>query len=103
MTKHKFVPRDAGHRAVPRVPAHRAPGPSSLVAESKAATGRTEFWLSEPEPMAANGTWGFSVYADKDVFLATFNYSTQADAIHGRTDMVGVLKGAILIATAESR
>ena len=101
MTKKKLLPRETYDYAVPGVPARRAPGPLSLVTRPNVATGGTEFWLSEPEPMGA-GDWGFSVYANKDVFLATFTYPTQAASIHARIAMVDVLAGAIFIAMGKS-
>jgi hypothetical protein len=40
---------------------------------------------------------GFAIYAPKDVWIATFTYSSEADAVQGRISMAETLKGAILL------
>lgn len=63
----------------------------------------TKLTLIEPDQVDdGNGDWGFTILADKDVFLASVSYVSQADAIRGRTAMVQALKDAIFIATSES-
>jgi hypothetical protein len=49
-----------------------------------------------------DGDWGFTIFADKDVFIAQVSYVTQADAIRGRTAMAEALKEAIFMKTSES-
>ncbi len=62
-----------------------------------------KFTLSEPDQIDdGNGDWGFTIFADKDVFLATISYVSHADAIRGRTAMAEALKDAIFMATSES-
>ncbi len=66
-------------------------------------SGHVAFWLSEPEAIdTGEGAWGFAVYADQDVFLATFTYPSQHAASRAREAMIPVLREATAIATAES-
>lgn len=59
--------------------------------------------LSKPDQMDdGEGDWGFTIFADKEVFLATVSYPSQAEAIRGRFAMVQALKEVIFIATSES-
>jgi hypothetical protein len=62
-----------------------------------------KFSFSEPDRVDdGNGDWGFTIFADKDIFLASVTYVTPADAIRGRTAMAEALKDAIFMATSES-
>jgi len=62
-----------------------------------------KFTLTEADQIdGENGDWGFSILADKDVFIATISYASQADAIRGRVAMGQALKEAIFIATSET-
>jgi hypothetical protein len=62
-----------------------------------------KFWLSEPDKIEdGDGDWEFSIFADKDVFLATISYVTQAGAMRGRIAMAEALKEAIVMATSQS-
>jgi hypothetical protein len=62
-----------------------------------------KFTITEPDRIEdGNGDWGFTIFADTDVFLATVSYVTEADAIRGRVAMAEALKDAIFIATSES-
>jgi hypothetical protein len=75
----------------------------SLVTAPKSLTGKTEFWLSEPEStVEGDGDWCFAIYADKDVFLATFTYPSQAAALRASIAMVEILKETISVVTAET-
>lgn len=82
------------------------PAPKSnltLVTRPTAETGESEFWLSDPEKMEdGDGDWGFAVYAQEDVWLATFTYATEDRAWKAREQLILVLQGAIFIATADS-
>ena len=62
-----------------------------------------KFTLTEPDRIDdGNGDWGFTIFVDKDVFLASVSYVSQADAIRGRVAMAEALKDAIFMATSES-
>lgn len=64
---------------------------------------KPKFSFSEPDQMDdGDGDWGFSIFADKDVFLASVRYCTQADAIRGRVAMAQALKDAMSVSTSES-
>lgn len=82
------------------------PAPKSnltCVTADSAETGEAAFWVSDPEPMdEGDGDWGFAVYADKDVFLATFTYPSESTARRARDAICPVLRDAIFIATSES-
>jgi hypothetical protein len=60
-----------------------------------------EFWLSNPEPMG-EGKWGFSVFVDKDVRLATFTYQSRRAAERGRLAIPPVICEALYISTGEN-
>ena len=61
-----------------------------------------KFWLSEPDKINGDADWGFTIFADKDVFLASVSYVSQADAMRGRIAMAEALKDAMFMATSES-
>jgi len=62
-----------------------------------------KFWLTEPDKIDdGDGDWGFAIYADKDVFLASVSYVSQVDAMRGRIAMAEALKDAIVFATSDS-
>ena len=62
----------------------------------------SKFWLSEPDKIDdGDGDWGFTIFADKDVFIASVSYVSQADAMRGRIAMAEALKDAIFVATSE--
>lgn len=85
----KTEERPTGNGTVQKVPVSEAVSP--------------KFWLSDPDKIDdGDGDWGFSIFADKDVFLASVSYISQADAIRGRIAMAEALKDAILIATRVS-
>ena len=66
-------------------------------------SGECEFWLSDPEPMEdGDGDWGFALYAQKDVWIATFTYCNEQTARDGRAALPAALKHAVFVATAES-
>ena len=66
-------------------------------------TGESEFWLSEPEKMEdGEGDWGFAIYAQKDVWIATLTYCDQEAARAGHEAIIPPLRGVVFIATAES-
>jgi len=61
------------------------------------------FSLSECDQIDdGGGDRGFTVFADKDVFIATVSYPCQTDAIRGRVAMARALENAVLIATSKS-
>jgi hypothetical protein len=63
---------------------------------------KLKFTLSEPDQIDGEyGDWGFSIFADKDVFIASVSYLSQADALRGCTAMTEALKNAVF-ATSES-
>lgn len=75
----------------------------TCVTAASEETGEAAFWVTDPEPMdEGDGDWGFAVYADKDVFLATFTYPSQAAAVRAREAICPVLREATFIATSES-
>jgi hypothetical protein len=75
----------------------------TCVTPSSPGSGQVAFWLSEPEAIdTAEGTWGFAIYADQEVFLVTFTYPSQHAASRAREAMIPVLREATAIATAES-
>ena len=83
----KFETRETGNGTVQKVPLQED---------------ELKFTLSEADQINdGNGDWGFSILADKDVFIATISYASQADAIRGRVAMGQALKEAIFIATSE--
>lgn len=66
-------------------------------------SGGQKFWLSEPDKIEdGEGDWGFAIFADQNVFLASVNYVNQADAMRGRIAMEEALKDAVFIAISES-
>ena len=75
----------------------------TLVTPPTSETGGSEFWLSDPEQMEdGGGDWGFAIFVQKDIWLATFSYCSEAAAKAARQAMVPALGGATFIATAES-
>ena len=53
----------------------------TLVTEPTHHSGESEFRLSDPEPIEdGDGDWGFALYAQKDVWIATFSYCSDAAA-----------------------
>ena len=65
--------------------------------------GEMEYWVSEPERLDPDEEeWGFAVYGDKDVFLATFVYPDLEAARAARRAIEPVLKNLTFIATQES-
>ena len=84
----KFVNLETGSGTVQRISLHNE---------------EPKFTLTEPDQIDdGNGDWGFTILADKDVFLATVSYPTQAEAIRGRIAMAQALKEAVFVATSES-
>jgi hypothetical protein len=62
----------------------------------------SRFSLSECDQIDDGGAdWGFTVFADKDIFIAKVGYLCQADTIRGRTAMARALQNAIFIGTSE--
>ena len=63
----------------------------------------SQFRISSPDQIDdGHGDWSFSIFADKNVFLASVGYASQADALRGRLAMSEALKDAIFVATSES-
>jgi hypothetical protein len=84
----KFEKRETGNGTVQKVPVQ---------------DDGVKFTLSEPDQIDdGNGDWGYSILADKDLFLASVSYPNQAGAIRGRIAMAQALEEAIFIATSES-
>jgi hypothetical protein len=84
----KTEERPSGNGTVQKIPLHEE---------------NSKFTLSEPDQIDdGNGDWGFSIYVDKNLFLALVSYASQADAIRGRVAMAQALQEAIYIATSES-
>ena len=65
----------------------------------------SEFWLSGPELMSeADGDWGVTVFASKDVFLATFVYRTKEAADSARELLpLAYLRTRYLLPPAKAR
>ena len=75
----------------------------ALVTEPTTHTGESEFWLSDPEKIEdGDGDWGFALYAQKDVWIATFTYCSEEAARAARAVLPLALKHAVFVATAES-
>jgi hypothetical protein len=76
---------------------------SNLTCVTRRFNGHAQFWVSDPEPIdEGGGDWGFAIYSDKDVFLATFTYPSQHAASLAREAVMPVLRETTFIATAES-
>lgn len=59
--------------------------------------------LSEPDRIVdGNGDWAFTVFADNDVFVASFSYMSQADAIRSRVAMAQALEKTVSVTTSKS-
>lgn len=83
----RFVRRETGNGTVQKIPVPE----------------ETKFTLSDPDQIDdGGGDWGFSILADKDVFLASVSYPNQAAALKGRLLMAQALADAVFIATSES-
>lgn len=79
------------------------PGNLTPVTETSGKAGGVALWLSDVEQLGeADNEWGFTVYADKDVFLATFVYPGRELAEAARQAIVPALKDAVFIATEAS-
>ena len=65
--------------------------------------GEAEMYLSEPEMMDGyEAERGFAAYQGKDVWMATFVYSSQHAACTARAAMIPALRECAFIVTAES-
>ena len=96
--------RDTGNGAEQRIPGDPPRSRDrSRITEALTGSSDLEFWVSGPEPMSEpDGDWGVSIFANKDVFLATLVYPSQEAAEAARKLLPPLLKDAIFIATSES-
>jgi hypothetical protein len=68
-----------------------------------AKSGEMAFGLPEVKrPAEGDDEWDFTVYGNKNVFLAKFIYAGEDAANAARTAIVPVLADAVFIATEES-
>jgi hypothetical protein len=60
------------------------------------------FVLTEPDQIDdGDGDWGFTILTDKDDFIASVSYVSQAAAMRGRLAMAQALEEAVFIATSD--
>jgi hypothetical protein len=96
--------QDTGNGTVQRLPCKPSTsGDRIRITEVSTGSSDIEFWVSGPEAIdEPDGDWGVSIFANKDVFLATLVYPSQEAANAARALLPALLKEAIFIATSES-
>ncbi len=75
----------------------------TCVTHPSAGSGQTQFCLSDPELLSeGDGVWGFGLYEQEDVWLATFVFANAESATKARAALIPVLGQCLFVATEET-